>query len=455
MVSEEQRPSTLVTVSLTHRSSPLAELERVAVSASERTRVQSEALAAGCAEVMVLSTCSRVELLAVLDMPGGPVGRRHLRCVTEELVDLLAPDGQCEAVEASVICGDDAIRHLFRVASGLDSRIVGETEVQAQLRVAARSAAAAQGEPHRLGRMVTAAVSAARCSSRSHPDLLRGGLLVQRAVSLVVGDDERTAPLEALVLGTGTMGRQVLEALRPTRARTILMSRRSSTAKGGCPTVHPLEDLPERLPVADVVFVATSAGRQLLSVELVEHILERGPLRGLTIVDLSLPRNVDPAVREIPGVRLLDLDELGDRARGVMPDPWEVRAVEAATRAAAEAFLAEIRSRRAGPTINSLRTGVESTALEQLRRTARGLGLSEEMLRRMASAVAGAVAHEPTRLARAAAAENDEQSLALIRAAFGLAEGSGQQAVRQLGGRPSSPGRSLDASGWAPAAGDS
>jgi glutamyl-tRNA reductase len=422
--------STLLTVGVAHHDAPLGRLERVAVAAAGRQRLQAAALAAGCAEILVLSTCSRTELHAVLDVPDSDdvAGRTAWWAVADRLVGLLLGDCTEPVGRVSVAAGDDAVRHLFRVAAGLDSRIVGETEVQAQLRAAARSAGAQQGEPHRLRRVVAAALSAAGESSRDQPRLLRHGLLAERAVARALGDAAGATPddaggcepLEVLVVGAGTTGRQVMAALPAGRVRATMLSRTSSARRGYGPSIHPLEELASRLATADVVFVATSAGRRILRAEVVREVVAGRPGRPLTIVDLSLPRNVDPAVVDVTGVRLLDLDDLSDAGSGAVPDMWALEAAEMSTSAAAEAYCAGIRSRRAGPTITALRTSVEEAALEQLRRTAKGLGLPDDALTRMASAVAGAVAHVPAVLARQAAADEDEATLALLRSAFGL-----------------------------------
>jgi glutamyl-tRNA reductase len=411
----------LLTVGIAHHDAPLAQLERAAVVAAARAQLQERAIAAGCAEVMVLSTCSRVELHAVLELPEphDVTSRKACWAVGDRLVGLLVGHAIEPVGRATVAAGDDAVRHLFRVAAGLDSRIVGETEVQAQLRGAARAARAGRGEPHRLRRVVAAALAAARGASAEQPRLLRRGLLAERAVDRALECGLVGEPVDALVVGAGTMGRQVMAALGAARARATLLSRTSSAKHGTGPTIHPLEELPSRLACANVVFVATSAGRQILSADLVRAVVQDRPL---TIVDLSLPRNVDPDVVAVPGVRLLDLDALGDAGSGVVPDMWALEAVESAVVSAAEAHCAQVRSRSAGPTISALRASVEEAAHEQLRRTSRGLDLPDDVLLRMASAVAGAVAHAPTVLAREAAAEEDEDALALLRAAFRLDE---------------------------------
>ncbi|MDQ4085659.1 MAG: hypothetical protein M3165_07565, partial [Actinomycetota bacterium] len=242
------------------------------------------------------------------------------------------------------------------------------------------------------------------------------------AVDRAIDGFRAPAPAEAVVVGAGTMGRQVMAALSARRATASLLSRTSSATHHSGPKIHPLQELPSRLESADMVFVATSAGRRILPAELVRAVVRRRPGRPLTIVDLSLPRNVDPAVLAVPGVRLLDLDALSDAGCGVVPDVWAFEAVEAVVITAAEDHCADIRSRRAGPTISALRASVEHAALEQIRRTSRGLDLPEEVMLRMASAVAGAVAHTPTVLAREAAAAEDADTLSLLRSAFGLDE---------------------------------
>jgi glutamyl-tRNA reductase len=181
--------------------------------------------------------------------------------------------------------------------------------------------------------------------------------------------------------------------------------------------VHPLEELPLRLAAADLVFVATSAGRRLLSGEQVSFALQGRPGRRLVLFDLSVPRNVDPDVQQTTGVRLLDLDDLQSAEQR---DTSDMAAVELAVLVAAESFCAEVRSRTAGPLIAALRNRIEEVCLDQLQRAARGHALTDEALARMASSVAGAVAHSPTLLARNAAAEGDLDSLALLAAAFRL-----------------------------------
>ncbi|MGH3315164.1 MAG: hypothetical protein ACRDO0_03390 [Nocardioidaceae bacterium] len=423
--------STFLTVGMTHHEAPLPALEQVAAGPSALAELQATALASGCAEILLLSTCSRIELHAVVDDPAAPDpgsahGEAHdqASAFAHDVAELLGKalvghiGDRVGPVATSV--GADAVRHLFRVAAGLDSRIFGEVEVQAQLRTAIRGAKAAHGEPHRLRHLVTAAVASARETARDHPSLLRRGLLAERAAALAPISGSPGGPAEVVVVGAGAMGRQVVAALRDRGCRVALLSRTSSARSSCGPTVLPLEELATRLPTADAVFVATSAGRRLLSSAAVAEAVAGREERPLTIVDLALPRNVDPLVGGVPGVRLLNLDDLSDAACRPVPYGPAVVEVEAAIGAAADAYCARIRSRRVGPLVSALQAHLQSLCLEQLRRTTRGHQLPEDVLTRMASAVAGAVGHGPTVLAREAAGDDDQATLAVLAAAFRL-----------------------------------
>ena len=411
-------------VGISHRLADLARLERAAVKAGAREALQDDALRLGCSEALVLSTCSRTELYVVLE-DTADVSEPCTREVAEHLLRLLL--GPCSSADlekiASVRAGDDVVFHLCRVAAGLDSRVVGEVEIQAQLRSAARAATATSCEPHRLRGLVAAALSGAQSVPQQHDPNDRRGLLARLAVARGVAGVPWGRQVDAIVVGAGTMGRQVMEFLPVDGCRAALLSRSVGGPSGG-PKVHGLEELPARLESADVVFVATSAGRRLLNAELVATAMSERTERGLVIVDLSVPRNVDPDVACVPGVTLLDLDDLADpRERTSALDGRHLAAVEAAAQSAAERYLAGLRSREAGPLISALRERIEELCLAQLRRTAVGQPASDEHLLRMASAVAGAVAHPPTMLMREAAAQGDTELLDQVARAFRLPAG--------------------------------
>lgn len=404
---------------VSHHTATLGELERVAMNHDDQRRARRRALALGCTEALVVSTCSRTELLVAVDpapTAGAPDG------LSAALVGLLVGRGKGAGDLAYVHTGEAAVAHVFRVAAGLESRVAGELEIQQQLRSASRNAVAAHGEPHRLRSLVSAALTAARGKRGDdhddRPGRSRRGLLAHRAVARGLAEATPCSTLEVVVLGSGTMGRQVVAALPERGVRRSVLGRRPGAAAAGT-EVRPLAELPSWLAAADVVFVATSAGHALVGSDLVRMAMEGRADRRLVLVDLSVPRNVAGAVAGIPDVMLLDLDDLGDVADGATAlTGAELDAVEEATSTAVAAYLAELRSREAGPAIRALREHLREVCLHQLRRTAQGGLLDDETLDRMASAVAGAVAHGPTTLLRGAAALGDDAALCQVARAF-------------------------------------
>jgi glutamyl-tRNA reductase len=401
-----------VSVGVSWQSADLRTLERLAVDGRARDSLQQAALEAGCSEAFVLSTCSRTELHVVHE---ATVDHDLLRRL---LADLDAHDPQATAGLVAVREGTCAVSHLFRVASGLASRAMGEVEIRAQLRSAARGAVAARGEPHRLRHLVAAALTAAR--EGPTPTLgTHRGMLSRRAVSRTLRWAGGRRELEVLVVGTGTMGRQVVAALDAERCTPVLLSRRTGATGGGHAEVRPLEELPARIRSADAVFVATSAGRHLLTREVVQAAMD-GRDRPLALVDLSVPRNVDPAVSREPGVTLFDLDDLNHDELVPSAPAAVLQEAERAAAAAARAYLEQLRIREAGPLITELRTRLEDVCLDKLRDGLRSSGLPDEALRQTAQAVARAVAHPPTLLLRTAAGRSDGDLLSLLVGAFEL-----------------------------------
>ena len=398
-------------VSVAWRTADLPLLEQVAVCGEDRDDLQRRVLDAGHDEVSVLSTCSRTELHVVRTEGAGD---------PEDLLALLAAgDGgllPTLSAAATIREGEAAVEHLFRVAAGLESRVPGEVEIQAQLRATARAAVARSGEPHRLRDLVRAAITSARSGPAAALEA-RQGLLAQRAVQKALS----AAPagdLEVVVVGAGTMGHQVRRALPTPRCRTTMLSRCPSPATSVRPEVHSVEELPSRLADADLAFVATSAGRHLLTREVVGR-AAAGRTNPLTLVDLSVPRNVDPDVSREAQVRLLDLDDL-DAGHLCGPDPTELRAAEVAACEGALAYLDRLRVRRAGPLISVLRAHLEDVCLTKLRTGLRDSAVAEDVLAEVAASVAGTLAHPPTMLLRAAAGAGDQAWLERLAASYDL-----------------------------------
>ncbi|HST64657.1 MAG TPA: glutamyl-tRNA reductase [Mycobacteriales bacterium] len=363
-------------------------LERLAYTRDELPERLPRLRAAGRARaVAVLSTCQRVEVYAAGADP-------------DALLTALAADRGVprEEVAAAVTRYDDAARHLLRVATGLESFALGESEIAGQVRAAAAAARAAGGDDVELHRLFATAVSASR---RAHG--LAGVAAASRSVAGVAV--EAVLPpgggARLLVVGAGQVAEVAVErALERGAAVTVCSRTRRHAdrfAAAGA-TVVDLAELPRCLAGTDIAVLATAAPHPLVDVPMVRT---TGPL---TLVDLGLPRNVDPAVRRLPSVRLLDLADL--RAAGIGA-AGTLAADVAAVEEVIEAELARHRRWSAGRsmagTLGRVRAEADAVAREEYARIAAAVPAeARPSVERALLRTAHRLAHDTTRLLLAA-----------------------------------------------------
>jgi glutamyl-tRNA reductase len=397
--------NTVVMVGLSHRTAPLALLERVAVPADRRPEVLSAVREAGFSEAVLLVTCSRTEIYAT--------GRKAR---PELLVDALAaqagPAYGTVRRTAEVRVGKAAVTHLFRVASGLESRVVGEPEIRSQVRAAFREACAAQAVGGMLGELFAAAV---RVATHVHRETSLGSTsrsLARRAVDVALTGAAGTPGV--LVVGSGRMASAAVDHLRRLNHRPTVVARdeRRAVQLGGASHARPLSDLIGQMGVADVLICTTSACEPLVTVDGVRRAMS-DRAAPLTLVDLSVPRNVDPAVARIRGVRVVDVEAMQDHpGEGAALGEGVARA-EALIQAAVARHRDHLAARRAGPLIAAMRQRVEAQCLEAVSRLTHTTAPPDELVR-IARTVAGRLAHPATMAARAAAAAGDDAALLTI-----------------------------------------
>jgi glutamyl-tRNA reductase len=398
--------NTIAMVGLSHRTAPLALLERVAVPEDRRGEVLAHVLASGFSEAVLLVTCSRTEIYAA-----GP----HAR--PDRLIDALA--GQAGNAygtvrrTAEVRVGQAAVTHLFRVTSGLESRVVGEPEIRAQVRGAFRRACAAGAVGGSLGELFARAV---RAASRVHQETALGSTsrsLACRAVDLALTGTGDASPT-VLVVGSGRMASAAVSHLRGLGHRPTVVARDAGRAVqlGGAAHARPLSDLVGLMGAADVLICTTSANEPLVTLEGVRRAMS-DRAAPLTLVDLSVPRNVDPAVAGIEGVRVVDVEAMRDHPETGADLAASVAKAEAMVQVAVQTHRDHLAARRAGPLIAAMRQRVEAHCLEAVSSLARTTHSPDE-LARIARTVAGRLAHPATMAARAAAAAGDDGALLTI-----------------------------------------
>ena len=397
-------------VGFTHRSCALGVLERVSVPRGEQEPLLRAVRSAGFREAVVLSTCSRTEIYV------GPSDEEP-----DRLLELLAERAGGWTPElraaAETRLGDDSVRHLFRVVAGLDSRVVGEPEIRGQARAAFRQAYAAGMVGGTLGELFPAALRAGTEVRRKTSVVSQARSLAHRAVDLGLAAGAGADP-SGVVLGSGRMATAAVERVRQRGHRPVVVARSLEHAARlvGADAARPLDGLTTEIGHADLLISATAAGQALVTVGDVERALA-GRTRPLTVVDLSVPRNVEPAVGDLALVRLVDIEDLDTDPAADPELAGPLVHAEALLREATRRYVEHVAARRAGPLIAAMRQCVVEVCLETLLRTTPSAARSD--LAVQAHRLAGRLAHPATMLARAAAASGDEATLLVLSEAFG------------------------------------
>jgi len=429
----------LLCVGLSHKQVPIAVREQLAVSAEDLPgRLARLRGLAGVREAMLLSTCNRLEVFAVADAR---------TCADDLLRDL----GPLAAEHALTRYEDEALLHLFRVTASLDSMVVGEAQIQGQVKEAHARALEAGACGAALSRALAAALSAAK-RVRTETGIARGAVSISSvAVQMahkVLGDLSGRA---VLLIGAGEMAQLAARELHAGGASELLVANRSAAVAealaqevGGIAVG--IAELPALLERADVVLCSTAAHQPIVTRELVGRAIKARRYRALFLIDLALPRNVEPAANQLENVYVYDLDDLeGVAAQNRELRQQEVQRAEAIVLEEITAYARAKQERAAVRVLARLRAQAQALADAEVERTLSLLGpLSERQqnsVRSMATAIVNKLLHGPTARLRG------EQGGPLSNAAaelFGLQDApdvSGDDAERR-----SSPEQPQDAS---------
>jgi len=422
----------VVVVGLQHNQAPLPLLEATAVAEDDLHKMLSVLNhRRNLQETVVLSTCLRTEVYAVVD---------RFHDAVAEIYDVLSDHSGVSVEElsahAAIRFDDDVTSHLFSVTSGLESVVTGETEVVGQVRRAFERAQ----EEGTCGPVLSALFRHALQTGkrvRTETAIAQGTTsFAHAAVEVARGrDGTGLRDRRVVVVGAGDMGLGVCRALAdspPSTApsRVVVANRSLPRAKdlvreaaGGAVALRAarLEDVTHEIADADVVLSAVAAEAHVLEVD--DFAQRAGPL---LVVDLGVPRNVDPAVGALDGVTLLDMDALSASVARAL-DGRQEEAVEARSIVASEVerYRAASRQRGAAPVIAALRARVETLRVAELERHRAQLAdLSEEEWEHVDAATRAAVAkllHEPTVLLKeSAGTPRGERLVEALRILFDL-----------------------------------
>ena len=409
----------LVCLGLSHRTAPVELRERFGTLGLGADRCPQ------VAEHVVLSTCYRVELYALL-VEGVDDAR-------SALIDALA---DAHGIETPVLVdhlylhsGDDVARHLARVAAGLDSLVLGEAEILGQVRDALDSARPAAGPALTL--LFRSAITAGR-RTRSETSIgTNPGTASSMAISLVEGALGDLTDRRGLVVGAGQIGSQTLKALADRGITKLAVANRTPERAAEVAARHGasrygLDGLADALAWADFAVTATGSETPVVDVELVRTAVEERPERPLVIVDLAVPADVARDVADVDGVSLFDVDDL----RAGLDDAFagrlgEVPKVEDIVEEEVAAFGRHYRELEVEPLVAELRLRAEAIREREVERALGRLGEVDaetaEQLERLSRSLVTKLLHEPTvRLRERAGDGGADEFAAAVRELFGL-----------------------------------
>ncbi len=418
----------ILVVGVNHRSGPLALLERMTVPAEDLGKaVAGLARRDNVREALVLSTCNRTEVYVVAERFHGAYGDvREFLCELGDLsVDELTPHLYSQHDDA-------AATHLFEVAAGLDSAVLGESEILGQVRSAWEVAQGEGAARSTLNLLVRSAIQAGK-RARTETAIGRGTASVSHAAVEMLGDIVGDlAGRRVLVVGAGAMGDGVAVALGKAGLAEVVVTNRSEAraeslaARVGATAVG-FEQLAPAVADADVVIAGTGAGTPVLTEEIVSEAMEsRVSDRPLHIVDIAVPRDVEPAVGELASVTVLDLDDLRDWAdHGLATRAGEAERVRGIVREEVENFVVESTARQAAPLVASMRAAAEEIRSAETERFATRLSALGDRERAAVDALTKAIVskllHEPSvRLKTQAGSPQGERNAAAVRELFDL-----------------------------------
>jgi len=404
-------------VGLNFKSAPLGQLERLAVDPERRPKALAHLLAKDHVhEAVVLSTCNRVEVYTAISRFHG--GAADVRRFLAEFHHL---DPQDFTDHLYAYYEERAVQHLFAVASGVDSMVVGEAQILGQVREAFQGATAERAVGPVLSTLFRQAIKVGR---RARAETRIGaGLASTLTVGMRVAEGQLggLAGRRVLVVGAGRMSRLAGRAVRAAGAGELVVANR--TPANGVTLARelggrsvPLDRIEDELVAADLVVASTAAVVPTVTAAAVASATARrrsaGASAPLVVLDLGVPRDVDPGVRSLSGVVLADLDGL--RAVLETEDAGqrdEIERVRALIAAETDTFMSWQREARLGPTIRALRARAEELRRRELDRVASRLSGLDERERAAVEAVTRGLVnkllHEPVVRGKALAAGPD------------------------------------------------
>jgi glutamyl-tRNA reductase len=391
----------LVLVGLNHKTAPVELREKLCslFPAADAAYARLKALPA-LTEVVYYNTCNRVEVLAVA---------QAVEAGIQQLRDFFAAHPQVEAGELDrclyVFQDEGAVRHLFRVAASLDAMVVGEPQILGQVKAAYRQGTECEATGAILNRLFHKTFSVAK-KVRTETGLGDHAVSVSyAAVSLGKKIFGELTGKSALLIGAGEMGELALEHLRGQGVAAIIIANRTLSRAvrlaerfGG--RAVSLEEVPEQLLHCDIIISSTGADQIILTQEQVKIAMRRRKQRPLFLIDIAVPRDLDPRINDLDNVYLYNIDDLREVVETNVARRQEA-AVQAERLVAAEAlkFMEWLKTLGVFPTIAALQEKAQAICQQEVKKTLAHLGpLTPEQIQALevlTRSVANKLLHDP------------------------------------------------------------
>ena len=416
----------LVVLGLNHKTAPVQLRERFAIPESALSETAGMARAAGFSESFVLSTCNRVELYATCVDPEG---------ADQSLREVLAKVGNARrrVLDPHVYThtGDDALLHLVRVAASLDSMVVGEPQILGQMKTAFDACRQGGLTGPQLNRAVERAFAVAK-RVRSQTGIGRNVVSISSvAVDLARQIFGELSARTAVLVGAGKMGELAARHLCNAGVDELLVANRSierarhvAQMLGGHP--RDLSELPKLLVQADIVITSTGATHYIIDKKMMKQVLKARKYRPVFLIDIAVPRNIDPACNSLDNVYVYDVDDLNGIAQENLAGRHrEAAAAEKMVAGEAVRFRKELAGQTVTPTIVALRRMANEIKRAELERASRRLAdLDPKQLKAvevLADGIVNKLLHGVQMgLKRAAAEERSDALVDAVRELFEL-----------------------------------
>ncbi len=422
----------ILLIGLSHKTAPIEIRERHAFSpAMLRSALthfdatHTQAHLQDVKEGVILSTCNRLEIYALVRDP-----QIAKNAIIEFLSHICSVAPKVFSNHLYTYHNEEAVRHLMRVASGLDSMVLGEPQILGQIRDAFEAALSQQAAATVLSALFRAAIHTGKRARTETAIGLNPASISSVAANQAAQQLGDLSQRQVLLIGAGEMGAIAVRALLKRSASNIVVANRTfknaeQLAKAWGGQAITFQQLPEAMAGADIIITSTGAPHTILNRDLLEPVMAGRLNRPLFIIDIAVPRDVDPNVTEIPNVQLCDIDDLQQQAdENVRERESEIPRVEVIVEEEVTQFLEWFSSLEVASAITGLRQQAEQLRQSELERLFNRLDFDErerKLVATMSHRLVNKILHQPTLcLRREAANGNGAAYISAVRQLFSL-----------------------------------